>query len=145
MTPFNEIFDMFLRDIESEKLVDEALKDIGLFEDMLKDYLFESADLIFLECRQDLSKRDDDSFDAELTEQEKRILAKSMKIKWLDVNFIADERALVDRMTTKDYNIFSSSNRLRELNSTKDKWKHELLVHIRRYQYEHAMRTGGVR
>lgn len=145
MTPFNEIFDIFLRDIESEKLVDEALKDVGLFEDMLKDYLFEASDLIFLECRQDLSKRDEDSFEAELTNQEKRILAKAMKIKWLDVNFISDEKALVDRMTTKDYNVFSTSNRLRELNATRDKWQYELLIHIRRYQYEHRMRTGGVR
>ena len=68
----------------------------------------ESVAVHFKECKKDLNDMDLEAkaFNSNLTHEEKVILSKGMKLKWLQSNFIANESRLVSRLTTKDYRIF---------------------------------------
>ena len=139
-TPYKEIFGMFLNDIKDKKLVDLLSPDeLG---DILEDYLYESADIHFKKCAQDLSDRDDElkQFNMDLTNEEQRILAKGMKLKWLSSNFVANEQLLNARLTTKDYNIFSPANQLKALTNIEKELRREIKSLITRYQYDNMIR-----
>ena len=139
-TPYVEIYAMFLSDIKDRKLVDLLSPDeLG---DILEDYLYESADIHFKKCYQDLSDRDDElkQFNVDLTNEEQRILAKGMKLKWISSNFVANEQLLNARLTTKDYNIFSPANQLKVLTEIEKEFKRELKAFIIRYQYDNMIR-----
>lgn len=139
-TPYNEIYSMFLSDIRDKKLVNMlSPEEMG---DILEDYLLEAADLHFKKCAKDLSARDSEnkSFDADLTNEEKRILAKGMKSKWLSSNFVANEQLLNARLTTKDYKIFSPANQLKTLLNLDAENKRELKALITRYLYDNMIR-----
>lgn len=139
-TPYVEIYDMFLGDIRDERLVDLLTpEELG---DTLEDYLMEAADVHFQRCQKDLSNRDSSlmQFNESLTNLEKRILAKAMRLKWLSSNFVANESLLKSRLTTKDYNVFSPSNQLKVLIDIEKEFKSELKSLMMRYQYDNWIR-----
>ena len=139
-TPYNEIYNMFLSDIKDRKLI--SMLAPAELVDILEYYLLESADIHFKRCEKDLSDRDVElqQFNLDLTNEEKRILAKGMRIKWLSSNFVANEQLLNARLTTKDYNIFSPANQLKVLMSLEVEFKRELRALITRYQYDSMIR-----
>lgn len=131
---------MFMNDIRDMRLLKLLTpEELG---DTLLDYLFESADVYFDRCAQDLSDRDDDlnKFNVELTNMEKRILAKGMRLKWLSSNFVANEQLLSTKLTTKDYNLFSPANQLDTLLDLQDTFKKELDSMIMKYLYRNMIR-----
>lgn len=139
-TPYEKIYSMFANDIKDRKLINLLTpEELG---DVLIDYLHESADIYFKRCAKDLSNRDDSlgEFSADLTNEEQRILAKGMRIKWLSSNFVANEQLLNARLTTKDYNIFSPANQLKVLTDIEKEFKRELKALITRYQYDNMIR-----
>lgn len=139
-TPYNDIYTMFLSDIRDKKLISILTpEELG---DVLEDYLLESADIHFKRCDKDLSDRDSElqQFNLELTNEEKRILAKGMRVKWLSSNFVANEQLLNARLTTKDYNIFSPANQLKVLMGLDVEFRRELKSLITRYQYDNMIR-----
>lgn len=142
MTPFTDIYAMFLNDIKDLKLTNSSLLTPEELGDILKDYLFESADLHFTRCKKDLSDRTDEYFNAELSELEKRILAKGMKLKWISSNFLANEKMLAARLTTTDYKVYSPANQLKMLMSMEESFKSDLKKMIIRYQYDNWIAGG---
>lgn len=142
MTPFIDIYAMFLNDIKDLKLTDPSLLTPEELGDILSDYLFESADLHFRKCKKDLSKRTDESFNEKLTDLEKRILAKGMKLKWISSNFIASEKLLAARLTTIDYKVYSPANQIKTLLDMEASFKQELKSYIIRYQYDNWIAGG---
>lgn len=136
-TPFDDIYAIFLNDITDEDFVNLMTpEELG---DVLEDYLMESAAIHFIECKQDLGDFDKDlkQYNVELTRQEKTILAKGMKLKWIDSNHLANERNLTTRLTTKDYNVFSPANHLRTLVNMNKDLKVEIRRLVMQYQYDH--------
>lgn len=140
-TPYNKIYAIFLNDIKDKKLV--SLLSPEELGDVLEDYLIESADVYFKKCNKDLSDRDSElqQFNQDLTNEEKIILAKGMKLKWLSSNFVANEQLLNARMTTTDYKIFSPANQLKTLIQLEQEFKKDLKTLIIRYQYDNMI--GG--
>ena len=139
-TPYVGIYAMFLNDIKDKKLIQLLTpEELG---DTIEDYLLESADIRFKKCKVDLSDRDSDlqQFNEDLTNEEKRILSKGMRLKWLSSNFVANEKLLNARLTTKDYNIFSPANQLKVLMDLEREFKSELKNLITRYQYDNMIR-----
>lgn len=142
MTPYLDIYAMFIKSVNSEKLLHPELDDIEVIEDLFQDYLFESADLMFTKCRQDLSERDEIGFNSDLTQLEKRILVRGMMIKWLVSSHIANDNTLEDFFTTKDYNIFSPASKISALNKTYELWMKEFIMHVRNYQYAKVIKDN---
>ena len=139
-TPYVEIYKMFLNDIKDKKLIGLLTpEELG---DTIEDYLLESADIRFKKCNVDLSDRDSNlqQFNGDLTNEEKRILSKGMRLKWLSSNFVANEKLLNARLTTKDYNIFSPANQLKVLMDLEKEFKKEIKNLITRYQYDNMIR-----
>lgn len=141
-TPFSEIYTIFLNDITDQRLVDLLTpEELG---DVLEDYLMESAAVHFKECKKDLNDMDLEAkvFNSNLTHEEKVILSKGMKLKWLQSNFIANESRLVSRLTTKDYRIFSPANHLKILLEINNETKTEMRELIMSYLYDHLIYGG---
>lgn len=139
-TPYVDIYRIFMNDIKGKEFISMLTPEqLG---DVLEDYLLESADIHFKKCNKDLSDRDSDlqQFNVDLTSEEKRILAKGMKIKWLSSNFIANEKLFNTKLTTKDYKIFSPANQLKSLMSLDAENKRELKSLIIRYLYDNMIR-----
>ncbi|HKM45890.1 MAG TPA: hypothetical protein VJY12_10595 [Dysgonamonadaceae bacterium] len=136
-TPFNDIYSIFLNDITDEDFINLMTpEELG---DVLEDYLMESAAIHFRECKQDLGDFDRElkQYNVALTRQEKTILAKGMKLKWIDSNHLANERNLTSKLTTKDYKIFSPANHLRILGNMQKDLKSEIRNLVVQYQYDH--------
>lgn len=141
-TPFSEIYAIFLNDITDQRLVDLLTpEELG---DILEDYLMESVAVHFKECKKDLNDMDLEAkvFNSNLTHEEKVILSKGMKLKWLQSNFIANESRLVSRLTTKDYRIFSPANHLKILLEINNETKTEIRELIMSYLYDHLIYGG---
>lgn len=144
-TPFGEIYSVFLNDITDKKLVDLLTPDeLG---DVLEDYLRESVSIHFKQCKKDLRDIDDTlkQFNVDLTHEEKVILAKGMKLKWLASNFIANESRLVSNLTTKDYKIFSPANHLKILLEINRDTQAEIKRLVISYLYDHMIYGDGGR
>lgn len=136
-TPFTDVYSIFLNDITDRKFVDLLTpEELG---DILEDYLMESTSIHFKQCKKDLNDIDDvnKSFNQDLTREEKTILAKGMKLKWLDSNYIANESKLAMRLTTKDYKVFSPSNHLKVLVDIKKDAEKEIKALVISYLYDH--------
>lgn len=156
-TPFTDIYSIFLKDITDKKLVNMLTpEELG---DILEDYLMESISIHFKQCKKDLSNiiteetntGDVDengmpiieiakSFADDLTHEEKVIIAKGMKLKWLSSNFIANESKLVMRLTTKDYKVFSPANHLKILLEIDRDTRKEIRSLVMSYLYNHLIR-----
>ncbi len=142
-TPFSDIYAIFLNDITDNRLIELLTpEELG---DVLEDYLMESVAIHFKECKKDLNDMDADNqiFNVGLTHEEKVILAKGMKLKWLASNFIANESRLVSRLTTKDYTIFSPANHLKVLLEINSETKKEIRELVMSYLYSHLIGRGN--
>lgn len=148
-TPFSQIYSIFLRDITDKKLVNLLTpEELG---DILEDYLMESISIHFKQCKKDLSNIIVEEVEGEtvkcfaddLTHEEKVIIAKGMKLKWLSSNFIANESKLVMRLTTKDYKVFSPANHLKILLEIDRDTRKEIKSLIMSYLYSNLIQGGN--
>lgn len=131
-TPFSDIYDLFLSKVSDYDLVE--LDDDSL-NSLLKTYLLSSVSK-FVSCKQDLSDRDDDAlvFNITLTDLEKEILATYMVYQWIYpkvFNIILVKQIF----STKDFNIYSQANHLKELLKMKSNIELEVNRLIMNYSY----------
>lgn len=118
MTPYSDIYDILsgmYSDFEFLQLTPE------IQENVLEGWLI-SATSEFDKCKQDLSDRDETlrHFNVNLTDSEKKILAKYMLCEWLSPKLYTVEN-LRNHLSTKDFNMFSPANLLKEIRETHDK------------------------
>ena len=139
-TPFTDIFGIFMLDIASDKFA--SLLTPQELKDTLVGYLNKSCDLYFPQCKHDLSKRDEASFEEKLDEDEKHIIALGMKLNWIDSNHIANDRNLQTRLLTKDYHLYSPANHIRVLHDLRKDLKDELRKEIIAYEYRHYLKEN---
>lgn len=140
MTPFVEIYDIFLHSLKSDDLIDQWMEDPETVEAKFYDMLMTSAIVHFKGCNKDLTKHDDTSFNAELNEEEKRILALGMKYEYLSTVVIPNENLVRDKFYTKDYQWFSPNAKMKNLLTVEENTKRNLKNAIRLYQYYNKIR-----
>lgn len=116
-TTYDEIRDLFLSKMSDQDLI--ALDEINLNE--IFDQYLKSAIPKFRYCRKNLNNRDDSLrvFNETLSESEKDILSSLCVVAWLDMQ-IRNKEAFRNVLTTKDFNIHSPANLLKELNAIRD-------------------------
>jgi hypothetical protein len=111
LTPYEEIYSAF-----SNKIKDYDLAELPIdaFEDILNSFM-KSAIVKFKNCSKDLSQRDDllKQFNIDLSDEEIEIIASLMIVEWLNPSINTTE-LLQQNMSTKDFNIFSPANQLKE-------------------------------
>ena len=115
-TPFSDIFGLFLSNIADDSLID--LDDIAREDNMkawlvngLAGYHNPKSDLTF-----DLEK---DEFVSDLDSTEKVILSKLMTIEYINP-YLLDETLLKQKLSLKDYSVYSPANHLKELRQLKE-------------------------
>jgi|SRR5690554_5513908 hypothetical protein len=112
MTPYSDIYKRFLMNI-----TDYTFSELDQLqgEELMLECL-EKAISRFSNCKQDLSNRDNDlqSFNFNLTDIEKEILADIMTIEW-SRHYLNHSELLEYKLGSKDYAIFSPANLLKEM------------------------------
>lgn len=113
-TPYSEIFELFLFNIQDYLIDDMYTSSTSDFETYATNFLLKAIPE-FGSCQQDLSDRDDTSkiFNITLTLTEKNILANLMTLSWLvkEINNILEMRNF---LISGDYKAFSAANNLKE-------------------------------
>lgn len=140
MTPFTDIYDIFLNSSIANDLVSQMQQYPHIVKEKLENMLFDSSELHFKECEQDLTQRTDTHFMAELTDEEKRILALGMELEYLNTVLIPNETAVRSGFYTKDYVHFSPNAKVKNLSEIETKTRANLRTAIRRYQYYNMIR-----
>lgn len=120
MTPITEIYDLFLKHLGKDDLL-EIDQDVA--EDLFESYLYISISN-FPQCKKDLIIQDG-YFQNELNIQEKMILAKGMLLPFIDAK-IMNRDALTMRITDGEYSIKSPATLLNNLLKTKEMYTKEL-------------------
>ena len=130
-TSYDDVINSFLLKISDDFL--SSLSDID-FEKILDKYMI-SACSEFKKCTK-LKNRNDvlRQFNSELTNEESEILADLMVLEWLKPKMNSDE-LLEQRMTTKDYKMYSQGNHLDKLISLKKETKNDIHRRIVSYVY----------
>ena len=116
-TTYDEIRDLFLSKMTDNDLISLNETDLNnIFDQFLK-----SAISKFRYCRKDLNNRDNEAriFNETLSETEKDILSSLCVLSWLDMQ-IRNKEAFRNVLTTKDFNIHSPANLLKELRETRN-------------------------
>jgi len=113
-TPYSDIFNLFLFNIQ-DYLIDEMYgSSVSDFETYATNFLLKAIPR-FRHCEKDLTNRNDTTkvFTADLTDDEKDILANLMTLAWLikEINNILEMRNI---LTSGDYKAFSAANNLKE-------------------------------
>ena len=131
-TPYEDIFDSFRDKIRSFSFVNFDKDDL---DEILTGYL-KSSIVRFKTCKKDLSDRDDlyKIFNEDLTDEEIEILATLMVERFLDP-FIQTEEILREKLSSKDYNLYSPSNFLKELREVRKEAKTEAQRLMTGYSY----------
>lgn len=113
-TPYSEVFELFLFNIEDYLIDDMYSSSTEDFEVYATKFLLKAIPS-FSNCQQDLSDRNDTTrvFNITLTLTEKNILANLMTLSWLvkEINNILEMRNF---LISGDYKAFSSANNLKE-------------------------------
>jgi hypothetical protein len=132
MTSYNEIYNTFLGKISDYDFLELPKEEV---ETIMKNYL-KSAIVWFTSCRQDLSDRDDvlEQLNITLTDEEIEILGTLMIIEWLKPRINTTEN-LKQHMSTKDFQMFSQANHLKELKDLKKDCMRESQQLMSRYSY----------
>lgn len=116
-TTLLEIFDL-----ASTKFTDYDLPDLTP-EQIKKLFInfLSYAKTHFTTCKKDLNDYNEilEEFNFEFSFREKEILAIYMSIAWLNT-FILHEDILKENFGTRDFNLFSSANKLKEMRETKN-------------------------
>ena len=133
-TPYSEIFNLFLFNIQ-DYLIDEMYTTSQSdFEDYAVNFLYKAIPS-FNNCKQDLTDRNDTTktFNITLTLTEINILANYMTLYWLvkEINNILEMRNF---LVSGDYKAFSSANNLKE----KRNWYETLEKDIDRQKTEYG-------
>ena len=145
-TKFDEIYDIFLGKIEDYEILDIINKIREDFQDdeqkiqnILSELFFiylKSSINKFTDCTQDLSKRNDESFQFELslTGMEIEILATLMVVEYLSPKVIRSEN-LESYLGSKDFRQYSPANQLKETRSLREAVQLEASSLILDYYY----------
>lgn len=135
-TPYNDVYSKFLSNIKDSKLVDTDVYTADELESFLYDYMVKAGSIRFKECKVDLSDRDDvlKQFNNTLSDEEQTILSKCMIIEWLSP-YVNNANNLKERLSTKDYQIFSPGNQLKAILELYNAAKDERKSLIRSYVY----------
>lgn len=142
MTPFTEIYYLFLARIKSDELSKQYEESPEVVEKQLKIMLMNSALIRFKECKKDLSRHDGEAFEAELDGEEKLILAMGMELEYLNNVIIPNETAVAGAILTKDYNYYSPNAKVKNILTLEKTIRRNHKQAVRRYQYYNMMRGG---
>lgn len=117
MTPYDEIYEIFLSKIEDYDLLKNVKDDLAYAKEKMFDYL-RSAIPNFTYCTKDLSQRDDvnQAFVETLTDMEKEILSKLMIAEYLSPKVVRSEY-FETHLGSKDFANYSPANQLKEVNN----------------------------
>ena len=110
-TPYEKIYENLLskfRDYEIPMMSEEEV------EEYLHDYL-SPAITRFHVCRNNLRKRNNTEFEAELTDMEIEILSNYMLLEYIDSTYIRTSTLLKVSLPSSDFHAFSSANMLDKL------------------------------
>lgn len=131
-TLYSDIYQHFLTKIEDHKL--HSLEDEDL-EEILEKYLIASIPK-FKYCNKDLSNRDSvlKKFNFELTLEEQEIISLIMIVQWLSPQIYSQE-LLKEKFKTREFNFFSSSQLLKEMQTLKLNLLRELNEMMTLYYY----------
>ena len=115
-TPYSEIYNMFLEQMTDTDLLDHTEKNRT---QLLYGYMIRSCGAFSRLCDIDLSDRNEISkqFNSDLTESIKDIIVQGMIVEWLKPKYLYNEN-LNNVLNTKDYNMYSSANLLKEIRET---------------------------
>lgn len=131
-TPFKEVYNKVYNKISDYSFTKLTQDEV---EDVLESFLL-SALVKFKTCKKDLSNRDLTlkQFNEDLTDEEKEILATLICVEYLTPKLITDE-LLQQRLSTKDYNLYSQANQIKEIRELRDKFKSEANQMMINYSY----------
>ena len=131
-TPFKEVYNKVYNKISDYSFTKLTQDEV---EDVLESFLL-SALVKFKTCKKDLSNRDLTlkQFNEDLTDEEKEILATLICVEYLTPKLITDE-LLQQRLSTKDYNLYSQANQIKEIRELRDKFKSEANQMMISYSY----------
>lgn len=136
-TSFNEIYNIFLDQIEDKtlaKLADEDLRE------MLDNYILNSVFIHFKQCRTELDKYTPSTseligeFEADLTREEKYIIALGMGVEWI-IPKVRKESLFKQSLTNRDYSQSSNWQTLNKLMDLQESCEVKLRKAILSYQY----------
>lgn len=133
MTPFQDIYEIFLNKITNYSYLN---LDVNVVESEMKKFLRSSISRFKPYCQNDLENRDDtlDTFNLDLSSLEKEILALMMVYEWTN-RYVLSEEFLVQRLGTKDYQIYSPANHLEKLIDLRSSIQKEIDDLINLYYY----------
>ncbi|OAO82585.1 hypothetical protein [Anoxybacillus flavithermus] len=131
-TPFSEIYGRVYNKISDYSFLNLTQNEV---EDILESYLLSSI-VKFKKCKKDLSNRDQalKQFNEDLTDEEKEILATLMCVEYLTPKLITSE-LLKQKLSTKDYQLYSQANQIKEIREVRDKMKSEANQMMISYSY----------
>jgi hypothetical protein len=132
MTSYSQIYEVFLNKISDYDFLNLEESEVN---SIMYNYL-RSAIVWFSSCRQDLSDRDDTlkQFNIDLTDEEIEILSTLMIPEWLKPRINTTEN-IKQHMSTKDFQMFSQANHLKELKDLKKDCTREAQQLMSRYSY----------
>lgn len=134
-TPYSIVYEWFL-----QKITDY---DLPLFSDTERDELLlgylKSACVKFKNCKVNLFDRNDtlEIFNNELSEEIIDILSENMLVNWLQPKLNNSEN-LQNALSTKDFNLYSPANLLKEIRETFKEIKKNAKSMINNYSFSHA-------
>jgi len=129
-TPFSEIDDMFLSDIQDDTILQYAEDErIEILNNLRRKAISR-----FKCCKSDLNDRDETfgEFNVDLTDEEKLILATIMRKYWLN-DKIYNLNLLKQRLSTKDWKFTSQAEHLLRLTVLAQELEKEITSMIMQY------------
>ena len=135
MTNFNEIYDIFLSQINDSQFMESDEDD-----ELKKRYLLNSIPR-FRKCKQDLSDRDEEQFNVELIDEEMLILGILMVVEYLNPMVISLQH-LQQFLNSKDFELSSQANHLRTLMAMQKSKRQEVDKLILDYTYNNGDLSG---
>lgn len=131
-TPYKEIYDRVYHKISDYSFLKLTESEV---EDILKKYLL-SAIIKFKCSKKDLSDRDEtlNQFNQDLTDEEKEILATLLCVEYLTSHLITSD-LLKPRLGTKDWNLYSQANHIKEIREIRNQMKSEANQMMINYSY----------
>ncbi len=135
MTPYDEVYDLFLSKTDDYEIMKELKEDIDLGKEMLFDFLRSSIPK-FTYSTKDLSDRDELllQFNIDLSEMEKEILATLMVVEYLSPKILRSD-LLENSLGSKDFKTFSPANQIKEIRELRQTFKDEANSLMVEYYY----------
>lgn len=136
MTPYAEIFNLFLSKINDYYLKNKLKNEPEFADELMLDFLRTAIPKFKTYCVKDLYNRDDNlfQFNIELDDMEKDILSILMVAEYLNPK-INREQYIEHSVGSKDYTEYSPNNQLEQLREWKKQIKSEADSLILEYYY----------